>query len=66
VPERRKGFPSLGLKAAAPAFGKTKSNQVILDEEGESYLWISIEKALDLNLGEGTKRYLNIYLNKQK
>lgn len=44
---------------------KTKSLEVKLNEEGQEYVWVSLEYAFNLPLDSYTKRLLEAYRNRQ-
>lgn len=45
---------------------KTKSLEVKLNEEGQEYVWVSLENALNLPLDSYTRRLLEAYRNRQE
>lgn len=44
---------------------KTNSTNVILNEEGEEYLWVSLDEALKLNLESCTRKTIEDYMKRE-
>jgi len=45
---------------------KTKGGDVILNKEGSSYVWVTVEEALKMSLGENTRIFIQRYKDKYK
>ena len=45
---------------------KTRSNNVVLNSEGQEYVWVTIEQALEMQIDSYTKKTIDALLGKKK